>query len=134
MTQRSSHPNGGGKGNHVAISDVVGAAGRVDSSSSTLAWLAELLRDEGVDLMDASDGALRRGTPVYVHADADVVDVQRRMAQSHIRRLPVVKDDQLVGIVDLLDLARIEDLAPGEQHPLVGDAEEDVLPPLGDPG
>jgi len=118
----------------VVISDVVDAAGRVDSSSATLAWLAELLRDEGVDLMDASDGALRRGTPVYVHADADVVDVQRRMAQSHIRRLPVVKDDQLVGIVDLLDLARIEDLAPGEQHPLVGDAEEEVLPPLGDPG
>lgn len=116
----------------MVISDVVGAAGRVDSSSTTLSWLAELLRDEGIDLMEASDGALRRGTPVYVDADADVVEVQRRMAESHIRRLPVVKDGQLVGIVDLLDLAQMEDLAPGEQHPLVGHAEGEVLPPLDD--
>lgn len=114
----------------MVISEVVDATRRVDSPSGTLTWLAELLRHEGVDLMDASEPDLRRGTPVYVHADAEVVDVQRRMAQSHIRRLPVVKDDQLVGIVDLLDLAQIEDLGQGDEPPSVAEAEPGVRPPL----
>jgi CBS domain-containing protein len=74
-------------------------------SSDTMDWLARLLWSEGVNLLEVSDRGLERGTPVYVEASADAIEVQRRMAQLHIRRLPVVGEDTLVGIVDILDLA-----------------------------
>lgn len=68
-------------------------------------WLARLLVEEGVDLMAAEDPKLARGTPVYVRADADVVGVQRAMARNHIRRLPVLKDQEVIGVLDLVELA-----------------------------
>lgn len=74
----------------------------------TLKWLARLLRDEGTDLMTASWSELERGTPVYVEAAADVNEVQRRMAKSHIRRVPVVDKGHLLGLIDLLDLALLD--------------------------
>lgn len=74
----------------------------------TLKWLARLLRDEGTDLMTASCSELERGTPVYVEAGADVNEVQRRMAMSHIRRVPVVEKGHLLGLIDLLDLASLD--------------------------
>ncbi|HVL64012.1 MAG TPA: CBS domain-containing protein [Actinomycetota bacterium] len=114
----------------VPISDVVLARRRLESSADTLSWLAELLRHEGVDLMEAPETELTRGTPVYVDADADALEVQRRMARSHIRRLPVVKDDQLVGIVDLLDLAESEHLSTDDRPQSLAEAEPTVLPPL----
>ena len=62
--------------------------------------------------MAADSADLERGTPVYVDADADVLDVQRLMAKNHIRVLPVVRDGKVQGVVDLLELAMREDLAP----------------------
>lgn len=73
-------------------------------------WPVRLLRDEGVNLMNASEFELRRGTPVYVDAGADVLEVQRKMAHFHIRVLPVLDGEEAVGIVDLVDLALHEDL------------------------
>lgn len=78
------------------------------AQSDTMDWLARLLSDEGVNLMEISEDALARGTPVYVEAHVDAVEVQRRMARFHIRRLAVIGDATLVGIVDLMDLARSE--------------------------
>ena len=83
-----------------------------DSSPDTLEWLASLLRDEGVDLMCATFTELQRGTPVYVTGDADIVEVQRLMARNHIRTLPVVTNGSVTGIIDLLELAMMEDI-PG---------------------
>ena len=100
-TASGSEPRGA-----VLIGDLVGAGGWADVSTATLEWLGALLADEGVDLMHATDAQLERGTPVYVRADADVVEVQRRMAQRHIRRLPVVADGHLVELIDLLELAQ----------------------------
>lgn len=91
------------------VRDVIGSSDWSEGQSSTMAWLASLLRDEGVDLMQASEAELVRGTPVFVEAAAGVNEVQRRMAQKHIRRLPVIEDGCLVGIVDLVDLARHSD-------------------------
>jgi CBS domain-containing protein len=81
---------------------------RVPSDSRL--WPVKLLRAEGVDLMEATDLELRRGTPVYVHADAEVIEVQRRMAHNHIRVLPVMNGDEVIGIIDLVDIALIDDL------------------------
>ncbi|MBK5229063.1 MAG: CBS domain-containing protein [Actinobacteria bacterium] len=91
------------------VRDVIGSSDWSEGQSSTMEWLATLLQDEGVDLMQASEAELVRGTPVFVEATAGVNEVQRRMAQKHIRRLPVVEDGCLVGIIDLVDLAMHSD-------------------------
>ena len=41
-----------------------------------------------------------------VPPDADVREAARRMAAEQVRRLPVVEDGRLVGILSLGDLAR----------------------------
>lgn len=72
------------------------------------AGAGRILLQEGVDLLAADDGVLKRGTPVYVDADADVNEVQRQMALRHIKLLPVLKDGEVVGLVDLVDLVRMQ--------------------------
>ena len=57
--------------------------------------------------MHVGDARLRRGTPVYVRGNADVVEVQRVMALKHIRHLPVIEGDRIIGIVDLMDIAAL---------------------------
>lgn len=86
------------------IRDCVASAW-ADASPQTGRWLALLLQREGTDLSEATGAELARGTPVYVHGDAEVIDVQRLMARNHIRRVPVVDGEELVGLVDLVELA-----------------------------
>ncbi len=78
--------------------------GWVDASEETRLWLARLLKAEGVELSAASGAQLARGTPVYIRGDVPAVEAQRLMALNHIRRLPVIEGDELIGIVDLVDL------------------------------
>lgn len=94
----------------MAINDL--AAAWRDAPEDSRAWLLRLLRDEGKDLMEVGEEELRRGTPVYAHADAKVTEVQRRMALNHIRMLPVLSEDSVIGIIDLLDLATEDEIAP----------------------
>lgn len=92
---------------------VPGPWGEVDSSG-TMGWLAKLLSAEGVNLMDVTEEQLKRGTPVYVQANSDVLEVQRRMAHHHIRMLPVLAEGAVIGVVDLVELAQREDLGLDE--------------------
>lgn len=84
-----------------------------------MGWLASLLRTDGVDLMEATEEQLNRGTPVYVQANSDVVEVQRRMAHHHIRMLPVLAEEGLIGVVDLVELAQRDDLDATGTEPSV---------------
>ena len=77
-------------------------------------WLASLLRSEGLDLLTIGSAGVPRGTPVYVEASACVLEVQRLMASNHIRSLPVLDSGQVIGFVDLVDLALTTDLT--EDH------------------
>jgi CBS domain-containing protein len=77
-------------------------------------WLANLLRSEGLDLLTIVRARVPRGTPVYVEASACVLEVQRLMASNHIRSLPVLDSGEVIGFVDLVDLALTTDLA--EEH------------------
>lgn len=79
-------------------------------STETVDWLAGLLRSDGVNLSQVTAEQLRRGTPVYVEADADLVEVQRLMALHAIRMLPVLRNERLIGVVDLVQLAARDDL------------------------
>ena len=78
--------------------------------TETSAFLAGLLRREGVDLAHVTECDLVRGTPVYVEADADVHLVQGLMARYHIRSLPVIGKEGFIGLVDLIELALQYDL------------------------
>ena len=94
-----------------AVGDWIASRPQVQAKPEAFRWLARLLRSEGVDLSRAAAAGLRRGTPVYVEAGECIVDVQRLMASNHIRSLPVLDRGEVVGFVDLVDLALTADLA-----------------------
>lgn len=59
----------------------------------------------GMDPETTPAGALAKGTPVYVAADADAHVALDLMREHQIRRLPVIEDHRLVGIVSQADVA-----------------------------
>jgi CBS domain-containing protein len=60
---------------------------------------------EGRDPKKTTAGDLAQGKPVWVDANADDGDVLRLMEEHHIRRLPVIEDHQLIGMISEADLA-----------------------------
>jgi CBS domain-containing protein len=61
---------------------------------------------QGKDASQVKAGELGDGPPVTVDADADAEAVVRVMEQNQIRRVPVLEDKRLVGIVSQADVAR----------------------------
>ena len=60
---------------------------------------------KGADISQAQVGDFMTPSPITVEPDADVEDAADLMADNQIRRLPVVKNGRLLGIVSLGDLA-----------------------------
>ncbi|WP_460796660.1 CBS domain-containing protein [Microbacterium sp. GXF0217] len=60
----------------------------------------------GMDPETTRAGVLAAGTPVTVAASDDVSVALARMQEYRIRRLPVIEDRLLVGIVSQADVAR----------------------------
>lgn len=60
---------------------------------------------EGRDPKTTTAGDLAQGKPVWVDASADDSDVLRLMEEHHIRRLPVIEEHQLIGMISEADLA-----------------------------
>ncbi|GAA4566422.1 CBS domain-containing protein [Planotetraspora kaengkrachanensis] len=60
----------------------------------------------GGDPATTTAGQLAQGKPVTIPADADVSQVLQTMEASRIRRLPVIDDHRLVGLITEADLAR----------------------------
>lgn len=61
---------------------------------------------EGRDVATATAGDLAQGTPVWVSADANEDAVLELMSQNQIKRLPVIDDGRLVGMISEYDVAR----------------------------
>lgn len=61
---------------------------------------------DGINPVDVPARALAKGTPVFVDAQAPVEEVMQTMAEHQIRRLPVIDDSRLVGIISQADIAR----------------------------
>jgi CBS domain-containing protein len=63
---------------------------------------------------DSPVGPVCSAKLVGVDADADVAEAQRLMGENAVRRLPVIDDGQIVGIVSMGDLAAsgTEDQSP----------------------
>ncbi|HVK26517.1 MAG TPA: CBS domain-containing protein [Actinokineospora sp.] len=61
---------------------------------------------EGRDPAEMKAQDLANGAPHCVRADADVSQVLRTMQTNRIRRVPVLDDNRLVGMISEADLAR----------------------------
>jgi CBS domain-containing protein len=61
---------------------------------------------EGRDPAQVRTGDLAQGTLFWVEATADVGEVLHRMEDHHIKRLPVIENHRLVGMISEADLAR----------------------------
>ncbi|HWS49499.1 MAG TPA: CBS domain-containing protein [Microbacterium sp.] len=61
---------------------------------------------EGLDPETTPAGALAQGKPITVRASDDIDVALKRMQAHQVRRLPVIEDHQLVGIVSQADVAR----------------------------
>ncbi|WP_037668634.1 CBS domain-containing protein [Streptomyces griseus] len=60
----------------------------------------------GHDPAKTTAGELAQGTPRWIDADADVSEVLHEMQEHQIRRLPVIEDKRLVGMISESDLAQ----------------------------
>ncbi|RZU25501.1 CBS domain-containing protein [Streptomyces sp. BK239] len=61
---------------------------------------------KGHDPAKVTAGQMAHGTPRWIDADAEVEEVLREMRDHQIRRLPVIADKRLVGMISEADLAQ----------------------------
>jgi len=61
---------------------------------------------QGRDPSSTEAGELGEGKPVTIGADDPVEEAVRTMKEHKVRRLPVIDDHKLIGIVSQADLAR----------------------------
>ncbi|MFF8843845.1 CBS domain-containing protein [Streptomyces sp. NPDC015127] len=60
----------------------------------------------GHDPSKVTAGEMAKGTPRWVDANADVGEVLQEMQGHQIRRLPVIENKRLVGMISEADLAK----------------------------
>ncbi|MGA5146185.1 CBS domain-containing protein [Streptomyces griseoincarnatus] len=60
----------------------------------------------GHDPAKVTAGEMAKGTPRWIESGADVDDVLTEMRTHQIRRLPVIDDKRLVGMISEADLAQ----------------------------
>lgn len=60
---------------------------------------------EGADPSATTAGQLARGTPIWVDAGADEQEVVRLLSEHKIRRLPVIENRRLIGMISEADVA-----------------------------
>lgn len=60
---------------------------------------------EGLDPQEVTAHELAKGTPIWVDVNADTREVLRLMEDNKIRRLPVMDENRLVGMISEADLA-----------------------------
>ncbi|MFJ8440376.1 CBS domain-containing protein [Kitasatospora griseola] len=61
---------------------------------------------EGLSPAECTASDIIDGTPRWIDADAGVDDVLREMESHRIRRLPVIENKRMVGMISEADLAR----------------------------
>jgi len=61
---------------------------------------------EGKDPRTTRASELAHGRPFYVEADADVDQVLQQMMEHKVKRMPVIENHQLVGMISEADLAK----------------------------
>jgi len=60
---------------------------------------------QGYDPQRMTVQALSQGAPIWADANADISDVLQAMEQNKVRRLPVIENQRVVGVISEADLA-----------------------------
>jgi CBS domain-containing protein len=60
---------------------------------------------QGKDPSQTKAGELGEGPPVTIGADDSIDEALRKMTENKVRRLPVIEDKRLVGVVSQADIA-----------------------------
>jgi CBS domain-containing protein len=61
---------------------------------------------EGYDPDVVTAGEIAEGTPIWVDADAETDEIIEVMVEAGIRRVPVLEDKRLIGMISEKDLAQ----------------------------
>ena len=85
------------------VLNAVSSGAMPPSNSGETSWSPDQV--EGRDPKTTTAGDLAQGKPVWVDADADDSEVLRLMEEHQIRRLPVIEEYRLVGMISEADLA-----------------------------
>jgi CBS domain-containing protein len=89
---------------HVGCLPICGADGKLHGILTDRDIVVRCVAD-GADPSAVTAGALALGVPVWVDAHAEIDEALRLMEQHKIRRLPVLEDRRLVGMITEADLA-----------------------------
>jgi CBS domain-containing protein len=89
---------------HVGSLPICGADDQLQGIITDRDIVVRCIAEDG-DPYAVTAGQLAMGTPVYVNAESDIAEVLRLMEQHAIRRLPVMSDQRLVGMISEADLA-----------------------------
>ena len=73
----------------------------------------------GGDPATTPASALAQGKPHYIDADADVDQVVRSMSEHRVKRVPVIENHRLVGMISEADLASCGQLSETQLGQLV---------------
>jgi CBS domain-containing protein len=68
----------------------------------------------GHDPAQVTAGQLAEGTPRWIDAEASIGEALAEMKKHQIRRLPVIEDKKLIGMISEADIAR--SLSQGDVH------------------
>jgi CBS domain-containing protein len=89
---------------HVGSLPVLGTGGELQGIITDRDIVVRCVAD-GFDPATTTAEELVRSEPITVDAGAEVSDVLKTMEQNRIRRVPVVDDDRLVGIISEANIA-----------------------------
>src|ERR1700749_181410 len=90
--------------NHIGSLPVCGLDNRLQGIITDRDIVVKCLA-EGRDPKKTTAGDLAQGKPVWGDANANDGDVLRLMEDHHIRRLPVIEEQQIIGMISEADLA-----------------------------
>src|SRR4051794_17410515 len=89
---------------HVGALPICGADGRLHGIITDRDIVVRCVA-EGFDPVTMTAQEMAQGTPIWVDVDDDTDEVLRVMTESGVRRVPVMRERQLVGMISEADLA-----------------------------
>jgi CBS domain-containing protein len=89
---------------HVGALPICGADNRLHGIITDRDIVVRCLAD-GFDPQTMTAREMAQGTPIWVDVDDEADDVLRVMMESKIRRVPVMEESELVGMISEADLA-----------------------------
>jgi CBS domain-containing protein len=84
---------------------ICGADGKLHGMITDRDIVVKCIADDG-DCTQTQAGDLAQGSIHWVSADADIDDVLAQMSEHQVKRMPVVQDHRLIGMISETDLTK----------------------------